>query len=131
MKRKALVNLIRGSPTHLIKVLRLQALFRGHFCRKRNKQIILAIARNAPKRTSKYKKISKLQANIKGFLFRARRKRLLQKVKGGLVVTQSKRDLNEDMEDLEEFNAEDFFGINEEQLEQNKQEDDDLMLKAI
>lgn len=55
------------------------------------------IKRDGIKKTSKYILISKLQANIKGFLFRLRRKRALSK------LGQKKTDAFDD--EFEEFDA--------------------------
>ena len=77
--------------------------------------------RNAYKKTSKYKKISKLQAVIKGWLFRNRRKKLIEKVK---LISEEE---TAGIDDLDM--AEDFFGKQPDFLGQTEEED--LMLKAI
>lgn len=97
------------------------------------------IRRDAPKKTDKYKKLSKLQANIKGWLFRQRRKRLLAKL-GIKTPTYQKKKKSGGLDKIDEmfgiegeddFDAEAFFGIKEENLESNLNIEDDLMQKAI
>jgi len=67
-------------PENIGKVVKIQSCLRGHLVRAANWTKIEKIRRDAPKKTKKYQLISKLQANIKGFLFRQRRRRLLAKV---------------------------------------------------
>ena len=93
LRVKALLKRM-AKPQNAAKLLKLQAFFRGHLSREKNKAIVDKIRANAPKKTKKYKQISKLQANIKGFLFRVRRKRLLSKL--AEKNTQSKTSLFED-----------------------------------
>ena len=72
--------------------------------------------------------MSKLQANIKGWLFRKRRARLLSKLEKNF----KKKDSEAEIPFEDDFDAEQFFGIKEENLNQRALEiDDDLMLKAI
>lgn len=62
--------------------------------------------RDGVKKTKKYRQVSKLQANIKGYLFRQRRKKALAKLQSNKL----------DFDDEEEFDAEKFFGIKEDQI---------------
>ena len=97
--------------------------------RSKYKSDIQRIKKNAHKGTKGYKSLSKLQANIKGWLFRQRRKRLLEKL--GMSTKKKEKDFFGD-EDEDDFDAEAFFGIKEENLESNNMGiDDDLMMKAI
>lgn len=84
--------------------------------------------KNALKKTKKYQRVAKLQANIKGWLFRQRRERLLAKL-------NHKKEPEEDVfGDTGEFDAEAFFGIKEENLATNSAMtgiNEDLMMKAI
>jgi DNA-directed RNA polymerase specialized sigma24 family protein len=61
--------------------------------------------------------ISKLQANIKGWLFRLRRKRALDRL--GKGRQELKRDMSDSIlgDEFEEFDADKFFGIKEENFE--------------
>ena len=87
--------------------------------------IVSKIRRDGVKRTKKYKQISKLQACIKGWLFRMRRKRLLEKVGKNI------KDEFGEFEDDEDFDVGDFFGIKEHLMENRQEEDEDLMFKAL
>ena len=51
-------------------MLRAQALIRGYLTRKKHEVAIAKIKKDAYRKSDKYVKMSKLQANIKGFLFR-------------------------------------------------------------
>lgn len=105
IKRKALLVKMEK---HKSKITKIQALIRGHLTRVKNVAIVNKIKRDGPKKTKKYILIAKLQANIKGFLFRKRRIRALNKL-------NQKNDNFED--DYEEFDADKFFGIKEEVLQ--------------
>lgn len=102
----------------LRKITSIQALVRGRMARRKHAEIVLKIRRDAPKRTTKYQKISRLQAHLKGFLFRNRRRKLLAQVTKASRPLSSKHDL---LDDLDDFDAEEFFGIKEDQLEAAKQ----------
>ena len=93
--------------------------------RESNMHIVSKIRKDGVKRTKKYKQISKLQAYIKGWLFRLRRKRLLEKVGKNI------KDEFGDLDEFDDFDAEDFFGIKEHLMERNQEEEEDLMFKAI
>lgn len=75
--------LIKRMQKHQSKIIKIQALFRGHRVRTRYLAAIKKIKLEAPKKTKGYKQMSKLQANIKGFLFRKRRLRALEKLNRG------------------------------------------------
>ena len=79
--------------------------------------MIKRIKTEAPKKTKKYQLISKLQANIKGWLFRLRRRRALERL--GVGKTELKRDMSDSIlgDDFEEFDADKFFGIKKENFE--------------
>ncbi|CDW74934.1 adenylate cyclase [Stylonychia lemnae] len=104
-KRKAL---IKKMQSHIGKICKIQALIRGHLARQKNQAIIARVKRDGPKKTKKYQQISKLQANIKGFLFRKRRIKALSKLKESKLSYE---------DDFEEFDADKFFGIKEEVLQ--------------
>lgn len=87
-------------------VLKIQSLIKGHLTRLKNQAIVRRIKQEAPKKTKKYQQVSKLQANIKGFLFRKRRMRALQKLGRG---AEDDLDFQEDFDG--EFDADKFFGI--------------------
>jgi len=91
---------------------------RGHLARVRNAALIKRVKTEGPKKTKKYQLISKLQANIKGWLFRLRRKRALERL--GIGKKELKRDMSDSIlgDDLEgDFDADKFFGIKKENFE--------------
>lgn len=122
-------------PVNIKKIVKIQSFVRGFFVRSKYKNQMDKIRREAPKKTDKYKKISKLQANIKGWLFRQRRKRLLAKLGIKTPMHQKKKDTGglsqiDEMFGIEgddDFDAEAFFGIKEENLESNMVIGEDLM----
>ena len=65
---------------HQAKIVKMQALLKGHLFRVKNKALVKKIKIDGHKKTKKYQMISKLQANIKGFLFRKRRVRALERL---------------------------------------------------
>ena len=75
--RKAL---IKRMTKHQAKIVKMQALLKGHLFRVKNKALVKKIKIDGHKKTKKYQMISKLQANIKGFLFRKRRVRALERL---------------------------------------------------
>lgn len=125
IRRKALMKRILSNPDLMRKVVKIQALLRAHIVRQSHMHIVSKIRKDGIKRTKKYKQISKLQACIKGFLFRLRRKRLLDK------VGKNMKDEFGDLEEDDDFDPEQFFGIKEHLMESRQQEDEDLMFKAI
>ena len=58
-RKTALIKRI-SKPQNIVKILKLQALFRGHLVRLKHAHDIAKIKNNAPKKTKKYKLISKL-----------------------------------------------------------------------
>lgn len=117
-----------SKPENINKLKKIQSMFRGHVVRRRHKDAIKSMRKNALKKTKKYQRVAKLQANIKGWLFRQRRERLLAKL-------DTKKEPEDDMfDDTGEFDAEAFFGIKEENLATNSAMtgiNEDLMMKAI
>lgn len=58
-RRRALMKRL-STQDNLKRVERIQSMFRGHVIRQRHRHIIEKIKRDAPKKTKKYQKISKL-----------------------------------------------------------------------
>jgi hypothetical protein len=54
---------------------------RAHLTRVRNAAVIKRIKSEAPKKTKKYQQVAKIQALVRGYLFRLRRKRALERLK--------------------------------------------------
>ena len=116
-KRKILrAALIKRMKKHEGKIVKMQAVMRGFIIRVRHAAVIKKIKIEAPKKTKKYQQISKLQANIKGFLFRQRRMRALAKLGNKEKKPDNLKDSILD-DDLDEFDADKFFGIKEENFE--------------
>lgn len=129
IRREAFLKKV-GKPANIDKLTRLQAFIRGSMTRIQHKEAILKVKTEAPKKTTSYKRLAKLQANIRGWLFRQRRKRLLSKIKpGNMMSSNSFQDGF--IGDEDEFDAEAFFGVKEENFNTNIGIDDDLMMKAI
>lgn len=101
LRRKAL---IKRMAKHIPKIVKIQAILKGHLVRMRFAMAIRKVKTEAPKKTKKYKVAAKIQAHVKGFLFRKRRLRALEKLNG--------KTLDSVLEgDEEEFDADKFFGI--------------------
>jgi hypothetical protein len=114
VKRTALLKRLRQ---HVKPIIKIQALVRGHLARIRNAALVKRIRTEGPKKTKKYRMIAKLQANIKGWLFRLRRKRALERL--GKGRQELKREMSDSIlgDEFEEFDADKFFGIKEENFE--------------
>eukprot|EP00347_Sterkiella_histriomuscorum_P018508 403345246 len=121
IKRKALLTKM---TKHVPKLVKIQALIKGHLSRMKNQAIVNKIKRDGPKKTKKYQQMSKLQANIKGFLFRKRRIRALDKLN-----QKKKNEFEDDFED--EFDADKFFGIKEEVLQNGLSLPEEQMMQQM
>ena len=117
VRRKALIDRMSKKKPQ---ILRLQALFRGHLCRVRNKQKVEKIKRDGQKGTRKYKAAMKIQSLFRGFAFRVKRRRALEKLS---KKTGQGEDLGDDFGDMDpllgddDFDAEAFLGVKPENLE--------------
>lgn len=113
--RKALLKRMKK---HEAKIIKMQALARGFLVRKRFAMAITRIKRDAPKKTKRYQVAAKIQAHIRGFLFRLRRKRAIERLnmKKKPSVTKFLDDDSIFQED-EDFDADKFFGIKQENFE--------------
>jgi hypothetical protein len=109
--------LIKRMKLNVNKIIQIQALVRGHLVRVKNAALVKRIKTEGPKKTKKYQMISKLQANIKGWLFRLRRKRALERL--GVGKKELKRDMSDSIlgDEFEDFDADKFFGIKKENFE--------------
>ena len=117
VKRKALLNrMTKKQP----KILKLQAVMRGHICRVRNKQKVDKIRRDGQKGTRKYKAATKIQSLFRGFAFRVKRRRALERLAN---KTGQADGLDDELGDLDplmgdaDFDAEAFLGVKPENLE--------------
>lgn len=72
--------LLKRARKHEGQMVKLQALFRAHLVRVRHAAAIKRIKAEAPKKTRKYQLVAKIQAHVRGFLFRRKRERALQKL---------------------------------------------------
>lgn len=116
-KRRILrTALVKRMRKHEKKIIKIQALVKGHLVRCKFATAIKRIKRDAPKKTKKYQILSKIQAHVKGFLFRLRRKRALAKLNKRPSKSQIKDPIFEE-DEFEEFDADKFFGIKEENFE--------------
>ena len=75
--------------------------------------------------------ISKLQANIKGWLFRLRRKRALERL--GMGKQELKRDMSDSIlgDDFEDFDSDKFFGIKNENFESGLSFPQEVLMQYI
>ena len=76
------------------------------------------IKSEAPKKTKKYQIAAKIQAHIRGFLFRLRRKRALERLNVKKKPSTTKF-YDDDLifQKDEDFDADKFFGIKQENFE--------------
>lgn len=96
-------------------ILKIQAFIRGVVCRQRNAAIVASIRKDSIKKTKKYQAAAKIQGLVRGFLFRQKRKKALAKLN-----TDKNKDKDKSIDDfddeMEDFDAEAFFGVKEENL---------------
>lgn len=71
-RRRKIVRaaLLKRMKNHEPKIVLIQALLRAHLTRVRNAAVIKKIKAEAPKKTKKYQQVAKIQALVRGFLFR-------------------------------------------------------------
>ena len=112
--RRAALLKILTEKVHL--VIRIQACVRGHLSRVKNYQKVMKIRRDGLKGTKKWKAATKIQALFRGFSFRLKRKRALERLSKSKQVKGTNKDPCESKEEFdfmgeEEFDADAFLDI--------------------
>ena len=105
-------------------LVNLQSCVRGHLCRRQNEGIVNKIKKESVKKTPKYRNASKIQALVKGFLFRKRRKNALARLAQNKKQEVNQKDQFDGEDDIfaeenmaKDFDVEAFFEVKQENLE--------------
>ena len=72
--------LIKRMSSRQDKLTKIQKLVRGHLCRVKNAQKVAKIKRDGMKGTKKWRCAVKIQAVFRGYAFRVKRKRALERL---------------------------------------------------